>query len=148
MTAEVASEVSLCTCFHPRLWRSGTEGWNGAGVVRDRAGRGGWEDYSSRSAPRRLSLRGPAAETPPRGFANPRSSPDFGIPAPWYPQLCCSGFNSARGRPRSPFSACPALPFGAFPAVGVLFEASQKRGRPKPNPASGLRSRILCKWTA
>lgn len=93
--------------------------------------------------------QGPSSrDPPPRGFANPRSSPDFGIPAPWYPQLCCSGFNSARGRPRSPFSACPALPFGAFPAVGVLFEASQKRGRPKPNPASGLRSRILCKWTA
>lgn len=32
--------------------------------MRDRAGRGGREDYSSRSAPRRLSLGDPAAETP------------------------------------------------------------------------------------
>lgn len=79
MTAEVASEVSSCTCFHPRLWRSGTEGWNGAGVVRDRAGRGGWEDYSSRSAPRRLSLRGPAAETPPAALRTRGPVPTSGF---------------------------------------------------------------------
>lgn len=56
MMGEVASEVSSYTCLHPRLPRLGAERWGEAGVARRRAGRGGWEDYSSRHAPRRLGL--------------------------------------------------------------------------------------------
>lgn len=59
MTGEVISAVSSCTRLHPRLWRPSAVGWGGAVVEPGRAGRGGWEDYSSRRAPRRLGLAAP-----------------------------------------------------------------------------------------
>lgn len=119
-------------------WSRGSAGQSGS----QRLGRLQLPKCTAASQP-----RGPGSRDP---LASRSRCP---VPTLRFPRLgslgCVApGFSSARGRPRSPSSACPALPFGAFPAVGVLFKAAQKRGRPKPNPASGQRGRILCKWTA
>lgn len=128
---EVASEVSSYTCLPPRLRRLGAEGWGEAGVVRRRAGRGGWEDYSSRRAPRRLGL---AARGRRHGPAVSRSSPGARVPTPRSSRPCCSwSLRRAQRTAQSLSLRRPPSPLARFlPWELLLFRAPPKRGRPEP----------------
>lgn len=109
MTGEVLSEVGSCTCRPPRLRRPGSEGRVEVGVESGGAGRGGWEDYSSRRH-RGGAARGRAWRDGPWGSRLLRSGPAVGFPRLGELGGVASGPFRARGWPPSSSSAGHACP--------------------------------------